>query len=320
VPDNPLGVSNYSQNWGNHIIIRMDQGFWLMLAHLAQDSITVGPGQRVAVGQAIAVVGNSGRSPIPHLHLHVQSDPSTGAPTVPFKLANYVESTTSAMTAQTWIRAGVPESGTFVRAALHVPASFDIAATLAPGAGLWRLTERGSIPARFSRFPHTECLSTTLDDAGNHCVADNQGGRLVMRAEADGLRAYSMSGRPGLLLRLWSMALPVLPYCAMPGLTWSDRIDPAPLSLLDRVESLAAPYFSRSLPFVHLVCRAIPDETRREMVVEAQILGHKNDFPARVTIRLAAVTGPVAWEAQFEKGSISAELVSFEPGYPRPAP
>jgi murein DD-endopeptidase MepM/ murein hydrolase activator NlpD len=53
IPDNALGMSNYSQNWGNYILIRMDQGLWLMLAHLAKDSIKVAAGQRVRAGQVI---------------------------------------------------------------------------------------------------------------------------------------------------------------------------------------------------------------------------------------------------------------------------
>lgn len=313
VADNPLGVSNYSQNWGNYIIIRIDHGGWLMMAHLAQGSIGVVPGQRVAIGQPLATVGNSGRSPIPHLHLHVQSVPLPGAPMLPFKLANYVQGPTSGMIAPVWIRAGVPETSSFIRAALNVPASFGIAAGLAPGAGLWRITATGTIPARFSGFPHTEYLSTTLDPAGNHCVADSQVGQLVMHADADALRVYSVGGRPGLVLLLWSMALPVLPYCAVPGLSWSDRINLPPITLLDRIESSAAPYLSRPLAVVRLICTAIADETRKDMVVEARMLGHRKNFPVRVTVRLARVKGPITWEAHFEKGSILAELVSFGP-------
>jgi murein DD-endopeptidase MepM/ murein hydrolase activator NlpD len=313
IPDNPIGVSNYSQNWGNHIIIRMDQGSWLMLAHLAQGSVAVVSGQRVALGQELAVVGNSGRSPMPHLHLHVQSGPLLGTPTTPFRLANYVQSASGAATAPLWIRASIPNSGNLVRAALSVPAVFRAAAGVAPGAGLWRITTAGTIPFQFSKFPRTERLLTMLDPAGNHCVTDSLGGRLMMRADADGLRVYSVAGRPGLVLRLWAMAVPILPYCVVPGLTWSDRVDPLPMTLLERIVDAAAPYLSRSLPVVHLNCARIPDETQAEIVIEARLSGYKKNFPGRLTGRLAPTKGPVALEAYFEKGSISAELVSFGP-------
>ena len=313
IPDNPIGVSNYSQNWGNHIIIRMDQGSRLMLAHLAQGSVAVVPGQRVALGQELAVVGNSGRSPMPHLHVHVQSGPLLGAPTTPFRLANYVQSASGTATAAIWIRASIPDCGNLVRAALSVPAVFRVAAGVAPGTGLWRITTAGTIPYPFSKFPRTERLLTTLDAAGNHSVTDSHGGRLTMRADADGLRVYSVVGRPGLVLRLWAMAVPILPYCAVPGLTWSDRVDPPPITLLERILDAAAPYLFRSLPIVHLNCIQIPDETQGEVVIEAQLPGYKMNFPERLTARLAPIKGPVALEAHFENGSIAAELISFGP-------
>jgi len=224
VDDNPIGVSNYSQNWGNHIVIRMDQGFWLMLAHLGKGTILVTAGQRVTLGQELGAVGNSGRSPAPHLHMHVQTGPLAGAPTLPFKLVNYIQVATETDATPTWIQAGIPETGNLVRAALPVPATFSLAAGLAPGTTLWRIASTGSIPPRFARFSLSEYLSTTLDPAGNHCVTDGRGGRLVMRADVDGLRVHALEGRPGPLLLLWSMSLPVVPYCAMPGLSWSDRV------------------------------------------------------------------------------------------------
>jgi murein DD-endopeptidase MepM/ murein hydrolase activator NlpD len=312
IADNPLGLSNYSQNWGNHIIIRMDQGGWLMLAHLARGSIAVASGQRVIVGQTLADVGNSGRSPVPHLHLHVQSGPFPGAPTLPFKLANYVQSSSTAMS-PVWMRAGVPEAGSFVRAALPVPESFRVAAGLAPGFGLWRVTSTGTIPPRYSGFSRTENLSTLLDPAGNHCVTDGRGGQLVIHADVDGLRVRTLHGQPGLLLQLWAMALPVLPYCAAPGLVWSDRIDPVPATLLDCIAAAAGPYLSRSAASARMACAVVPSETREELVVETQVFGQVDDDPPRIITRLTTFKGPFGWEMHFENGRITAELVSFEP-------
>lgn len=313
VPDNPLGVSNYSQNWGNYIVIRMDQGLWLMLAHLAKDSIRVAAGQRVRTGQVLAAVGNSGRSPTPHLHLHVQTGPMPGAPTIFFNLANYLGDSSSAMTGAIWLRAGVPKTGTFVRAALKVPATFRNAAGLAPGVGLWRIRLTDEMAAPFWVSEPTEQLSTTLDPAGNHCVVDNRHARLVLHADVDSLRVYELSGRPGLVLRLWSMALPVVPYCATPGLCWFDRIDPPPSTLLERIALPAAPYLARPLADMRLRCTAIAAEAREEIIVEAEPVHQKAGFPTRIVARLAGVIGPVAFEAYFEEGSVLAELISFAP-------
>ncbi|MBA4264590.1 MAG: hypothetical protein C0453_05870, partial [Comamonadaceae bacterium] len=68
VVDNAVGGCNYAENWGNHVVIRLDAGGWLMLAHLQKDSIVVSPGQRVEVGTHLGLAGNSGRSTLAHLH------------------------------------------------------------------------------------------------------------------------------------------------------------------------------------------------------------------------------------------------------------
>ncbi|MDQ0394553.1 urea transporter [Labrys monachus] len=316
IDDNPIGVSNYSQNWGNHVVIRMDQGFWLMLAHLGRGSIVVGPGQRVAVGQELASVGNSGRSPTPHLHMHVQAGPLAGAPTLPFKLANYLLVATGPDASPIWIQGGVPEAGQWVRAALRVPAGFSLASGLAPGVALWRVTSTGRIPARFARFSPSEYLSTTLDPAGNHCVTDGRGGRLVMRADVDGLRVHEIEGRPGLLLLLWSMGLPIIPYCATPGLTWNDRYSPPPVTWGDFVGAAILPYLSRAPLKLQLRCTAISDDASREMLVESRVMAPVDDGPVSIKARIAALKGPVAWDVQFSRGTIVAELVAFEPGMP----
>lgn len=36
IADNPIGICNYAQNWGNYVTIRLDQGGWALLAHLQQ--------------------------------------------------------------------------------------------------------------------------------------------------------------------------------------------------------------------------------------------------------------------------------------------
>lgn len=54
---------------GNHVIIACD-GLRIMLAHLKQGSITVVEGERLAEGDFIGCVGNSGNTSEPHLHVH----------------------------------------------------------------------------------------------------------------------------------------------------------------------------------------------------------------------------------------------------------
>jgi hypothetical protein len=57
---------------GNHVVIRTEAGVFVLMAHLKHESITVKSGQRVATGDQIGQLGNSGNSSMPHLHIQVQ--------------------------------------------------------------------------------------------------------------------------------------------------------------------------------------------------------------------------------------------------------
>jgi hypothetical protein len=58
---------------GNRIVLEVAPGEFLFLCHLQPGSTVVEPGARVATGQPLARVGNSGNSTEPHLHLHLQT-------------------------------------------------------------------------------------------------------------------------------------------------------------------------------------------------------------------------------------------------------
>lgn len=64
---------------GNHVILACG-GRWVVLAHLQHGSVAVAAGQRVQVGDPLGLVGNSGRSDEPHLHLHAQTPGTESAP------------------------------------------------------------------------------------------------------------------------------------------------------------------------------------------------------------------------------------------------
>jgi murein DD-endopeptidase MepM/ murein hydrolase activator NlpD len=56
---------------GNHVIVEHAGGVYSVYAHLKPGSVTVGVGDRVVAGQAIAKLGGSGNSTEPHLHFHL---------------------------------------------------------------------------------------------------------------------------------------------------------------------------------------------------------------------------------------------------------
>jgi len=64
---------------GNHVIVECN-GLWIVLGHLRRGSVAVQTGQTVAVGQIVGVVGNSGNTGEPHLHVHAQRPGTAEAP------------------------------------------------------------------------------------------------------------------------------------------------------------------------------------------------------------------------------------------------
>jgi urea transporter len=90
IPDNKIGDVNLKQNWGNSIILRHDYKLYTQLSHLKAGSFLVSKGEYVKRGQALARIGNSGRSPYPHLHFQVQSNPYVGSQTMEYPFSNYM--------------------------------------------------------------------------------------------------------------------------------------------------------------------------------------------------------------------------------------
>ena len=58
---------------GNVIVIELDTGLFVVLAHLRHGTLQVSEGDRVRKGDPLALVGNSGNTTMSHLHLQVQT-------------------------------------------------------------------------------------------------------------------------------------------------------------------------------------------------------------------------------------------------------
>lgn len=78
MPDFDVPNEDTVNRLGNHVILRCGAAE-IVLAHMRQGSVTVAPGDPVAVGDRLGEVGNSGASTEPHLHIHAQSPAAEGA-------------------------------------------------------------------------------------------------------------------------------------------------------------------------------------------------------------------------------------------------
>lgn len=67
----PVRDPDRTQLAGNHVLLNC-AGTEVLLAHFLRESVRVAPGDQVTIGQVLGVVGNSGNTTEPHLHVSAQ--------------------------------------------------------------------------------------------------------------------------------------------------------------------------------------------------------------------------------------------------------
>jgi urea transporter len=90
IDDNEPGKVNTLQNWGNTIVIMHLPNLYSQVSHLRAGTFRVKKGDYVRKGDFLALCGNSGRSPEPHIHFQVQTTPVPGAKTTAYPLSYYL--------------------------------------------------------------------------------------------------------------------------------------------------------------------------------------------------------------------------------------
>ncbi len=317
VADNQIGICNYAENWGNYILLRMDQGGWALLAHLQQSSIAVAAGTHVELGAYLGKVGNSGRSPVPHLHLQVQGTPFIGAPTIPFRLANYETQPQGGSTA-VWRESGIPPEEAIITAAWPVPAVYKLLTSQAPGTSVWTADVTGTLPARY-RQPRgrtkIERLTTRLNSAGEHILTSASGDAMMLHLDPDAWRIREVQSLRAPLLRLLALAAASVPYAARQAMEWHEptlagacAAGPFSLSLW--------PYRRLPVPEMHCLCLEAPAAETDMLTVESTPVRPSPLLPSKITCTFQRLRGPVKIEAVFETGSVTYAQLSFEPGSP----
>lgn len=71
----PAGIA-IDEADGNYVVLDIGNGFYVNYAHMQPGSVRVQLGDTVKRGDVLGLVGNTGNSVAPHLHLHVMDGPS----------------------------------------------------------------------------------------------------------------------------------------------------------------------------------------------------------------------------------------------------
>ena len=129
VDDNEIGQVNTTENWGNSVVIKHAPGIFSKVSHLKKNSVKVKVGDFVTQGTILAMCGNSGRSPEPHLHFQVQSTSYIGSKTISYPFAYFIDETGDKNRLSTF---EVPNEGT-VLSPVAINPSFKDAFKFQPG-------------------------------------------------------------------------------------------------------------------------------------------------------------------------------------------
>ncbi|MBI4027591.1 MAG: urea transporter [Verrucomicrobia bacterium] len=211
VPDNRIGEMNNQQNWGNLLMLFHGYGIYSVLCHLKPGSMKVQLNEQVKQGQLLARCGNSGRSTVPHLHFHVQSQPQIGSPTRAAEFLHYVEETSSG---DCFHLTGVPPNGLRLR-------NFegDLALT---GALRLNVGDEARFDVRAGRRQFIESWKVNVDLYGNIYLESSCRARLYFFISNGVFTAVSFKGTRRCALYGLFLAASRLPFDHHAELQWED--------------------------------------------------------------------------------------------------
>ncbi|MHA6264415.1 urea transporter [Arenibacterium sp. CAU 1754] len=312
IPDNQQGVVNYADNWGNHIILETSPDTYVILAHLMQNSMRVTPGQSVDFSTELGLVGNSGRSIIPHLHLSALYDARPGAPTRDFRLANYFVCAPDTLTPVEWHSSGHGKRGALVMAAAANPNVRGILSGILPGRGIWTVTSgANSFPPTKTNGPLV--VETELLENGNYSISQNGTDWMTAALEYDGLRLNALSASSGSLVSLLAMCLSTVPYAAFPGLIWNDWLPRTFRTPAQRYIGQLNPLRRSTLNHVVMRCDTVQDQPAPALTVMATPKSSAGGVPMSCEVTIEAQKGPVRIVAHYDEGTVIYQQISFEP-------
>jgi urea transporter len=215
LPDNPIGQVDKANNWGNYVLLYDERGYYVKLAHFARESIRVKPGDWVEPGTILGLCGNSGYSPQPHIHVHVQAVEYVGAPTLPFSFLSYIES-------NEYHANDLPPKGARVEPAGAVDAQLDKQMSFLLGDVVTYDVVRDGEQV------DTLTLRVNMAADGTLCFESDRGGRLYFGQHGGTFYFYRAEGGDR-YLNMLLLALPRLPLTYRHGLEWHDYV---PMSLV----------------------------------------------------------------------------------------
>ncbi len=207
IPDNNIGEVNTEDNWGNYIIMEAKEGFYVMLAHFSPKTFEVEKGQWVTKGAILGLCGNSGYSPEPHIHMHVQLSPDIGKPTVPFVVESYIKN-------NHFVDIGIPIEGELLES-FYVDRAFKRKLSFMVD----QKFKYEIVKDSHEKFYLT--VEVGMDPDGSFYFTDGKS-KLYFWQQHGAFYFYSFEGKDSSLLKLFFLSSSKIPLGLKKDLKWSD--------------------------------------------------------------------------------------------------
>lgn len=213
ITDNSIGTVNTLDNWGNYVSISHGYGFYTLYAHLKEGSVKHNEGDYIKQGEKLGLVGNSGRSPVPHLHFHAQIAADAGSKTIFSHLINYKKRGSEG--SYEFISSGVPETGDYISGLIPEK---DLAPILQLG---YRQSQKFKVHSPNKDWE--ENWEVGLDLMGVHTISSDKGTKLEFSIYNGIYNSLNLSHKRSTALAAFALAASRLPWIENHNLTWKDE-------------------------------------------------------------------------------------------------
>ena len=238
-----------------------------------------------------------------------------GAPTIPFRLANYIVRDPNDPSVPKWVASGLPAQGTLLKIGHRNTDVLSILSSVSPGEAIWHLEVSGKTSPKYRpyRIKTIERIEIALDEAGRHVFKDKAGNYVTISVDYDAWRIVECKPGRSLFLRLLALCSTAIPHAASKNMVWDEPMLLIPGGSFGWLSLLLAPYRSTNFDHAKSKCLHVPDSIDRRLNIETSFDGKASDYPAKITSDWELLRGPTRLEADFQSGRISFVLQSFTP-------
>jgi murein DD-endopeptidase MepM/ murein hydrolase activator NlpD len=258
VTDNPIGLVNTRENWGNYVCISHGYGLYSFYSHLKQGSLQAKTGDYLKQGDRLGLVGNSGRSAVPHLHFQVQLGPEAGSRTRLSHLVNYKLHGGDGLE---FIGSGIPRKGEIISPL--VPEEH-----LQSMLGLQNQSELSLQVVRGKKRNH-ETWKVELDFWGKFRIQSNKNSKLEFSVFGGIYNALSLKGNRNSALAAFALLVSRLPYSEKQVIASGD--EPALSVILNPTFRHLILLFTPLFPLLSACTKSRITSTREQISIQSEI-------------------------------------------------